>query len=507
LSKGKLLAVSAVWLVIFGLLAVSWKLFVQPWRAQRAEDAQRATVASTSSDSQYRATIRLALDSFSGYAILRSPKFKDELAKYRLRVETVDDGADYGKRIDGLARGEFQLAAFTIDALVHVLAERNDQPATIVALIDESRGADAVLANRDIFPDIDAMNHPETRFVLTADSPSETLARVMMDRFHLDELSDTPFTPLADPAAIMKHYRASKPTDRNVYVLWEPYVSEVLKNDKMVRLMDSTASTGKIVDCLVVSRDFLVKNEPIVQDFLSAYFRAAYYYRDTMPQLIAADSQELGTPLSESQTAGLVKGIWWKNTQENYAHMGLRHGSSLQLLEDMIASITQVLVRTKAISADPTGGQPVSLYYDKVLGTMHAADFHPGSTEETLRDDQVELPALTEQQWSELNTVGTVAIQPLVFARGRYDLTESSKATLDELAFDLKTWPRYYLMVQGNAGRQGNLEANKALAVARAKAAEEYLIDAGVAASRVRAIAVEPSGQMSVTFKLGEMPY
>jgi outer membrane protein OmpA-like peptidoglycan-associated protein len=62
-------------------------------------------------------------------------------------------------------------------------------------------------------------------------------------------------------------------------------------------------------------------------------------------------------------------------------------------------------------------------------------------------------------------------------------------------------------MVQGNAGRQGNLEANKALAVARAKAAEEYLIDAGVSASRVRAIAVEPSGQMSVTFKLGEMPY
>ncbi|MCA9187811.1 MAG: phosphate ABC transporter substrate-binding/OmpA family protein [Pirellulaceae bacterium] len=508
MSKGKLLAVCLVWLFIFAALAATWKFFVQPWRQQAAEDRQRTTIDSTSSTSQYRATVHLSLDSFSGYAVLRSAKFREELSQKKIKVELVDDQADYVERIEALAKGDVQMAAFPVDALINVLAERDDQPATIVAVLDESRGADAMVGYREVFPDVDSLNRPETRIVATLDSPSETLARVMMDRFSFDRLSGNPFVGAKDAPDVVKLYRDSRPDAHDVYVLWEPYVSQMLsENDKLHKILGSEEFRGKIVDCLVVSRDYLVKHEAEVQDVVACYFRAAYDYRDSMESLVISDGKSLGTPLSAERAKALVDGIWWKNTQENFAHLGLRPAGSIQLLEDMITDITQVLLRTKAIGRDPTGGKPTILFYDKLLAHLQSSDFHPGISSETLRDDQVKLPDLSEQQWNELVPVGTLSINRLVFPRGRSDLTESSQATLDQLAKDLQNWPRYYLIVQGNAALAGDSQANQTLAGARAKAAEEYLVEAGVAPNRVRAVAGKPSGSTSVTFKLGELPY
>ena len=85
-----------------------------------------------------------------------------------------DDGADYAARIRALQAGDAQLAVFTIDALLKASAELNEMPATIVALVDETTGADAIVAYKSKVPNIDALNAAETRFVLTPSSPSET---------------------------------------------------------------------------------------------------------------------------------------------------------------------------------------------------------------------------------------------------------------------------------------------------------------------------------------------
>jgi len=77
---------------------------------------------------------------------------------------------------------------------------------------------------------------------------------------------------------------------------------------------------------------------------------------------------------------------------------------------------------------------------------------------------------------------------------------------LDQLAEELKT-ANYYVLIRGNASRQGLLEENKKLAAKRAETAASYLISRGISQTRVRAIGVDPSGQTSVTFMLGQMPY
>lgn len=504
MSKGKLLAVCLVWLVILGVGVSVWRFVFAPVvegvQAQRqAEQRKRG-----GSESVYKQTVKLALDGFSGYAVLRSPEFDADLRKQGIRLDLNDDGADYPARLAALQRGDADLAVFTIDALVKASAQADALPATIVALIDDTVGADAVVAYRDAIPNVDALNHPDTRFVLTPDSPSETLARVVMSRFQLDRLADDPFVPVKDAAAVVARYKQARPVDRLAYVLWEPYVSQIVKNDKTHVVIDSSRFPSAIADVLVASDDFLAKNRETVIQVIQAYFRTNHQFREEPARvaLVRRDAAATGAKLTEAEAQKLVDGIWWKNTRENLAHMGRAGRTALPLLEDMIASITRVLIDTGAIDRDPTDGNPNYLYNASIWDDL--ANFRPGANEERLRGTR--LPALDDRQWESLSPVGTARAPTLVFARGTDRLTGRSRSLLDELAGTLQA-TRYYVVVRGNASRRGDPEANKRLAADRAKAVEAYLIEQGVDRDRVRAVGVDPSGQTSVTFVLGEPPY
>ncbi len=496
MSKGKLLAVCVLWLVIAGIAAMAWRWLVVPRR-----------IESTGSDPHFQHHLYLALDSFSGYAILRSPSFHSYLTEKRIKVELQDDGANYRQRIQSLRRGDVQLAAFTIDALIKVSGDLDQLPATIVAIIDETRGADALVADSRVAANLDALNRADVRFVLTPDSPSETLARVVMADFHLDNLPRDPFIPAKDAQDVVAKYRASRKDAPHVYVLWEPYVSQILENSNMKKLIDSSRFRGYIVDVLVANRDYLLKNRDVVRDIVGCYFRAAYQHRDQMDQLVLEDARQLNAPVNQSAAAALVQGIWWKNTQENFAHMGLAGAQPLQHVEDIIDNITEVLIKTGAVARDPTGGQPHLLYFKETLQELQASNFHPALGAETVRDDAAALPALSSEEWEQLVKVGTLEVPQLVFARGSARLTSHSQGVLDDLAEKLNTWPQYYVLIRGNASTQGDLQSNRQLASNRAKEAEEYLIGRGIDQNRVRAVATEPSGSTSVSFLLGQPPY
>lgn len=511
MSKGKLVAVCLIWLFLAGAGAGVWRLIVTPMREQTAEQEQAAAssaaLEATQGDLPYDHEVTIALDSFSGYAVLRSPLFSQMLRREKIKLNLVDDAADYSARLDGLRQGRYEMAAFTIDALIKTTAAMGKSPATIVSLIDETQGADAMVAAKETFQNVDDLNHPDTRFIVTPNSPSETLARVVMNTFALDQLSDQPFVMANDASDVFQRYRKSPKNSRQVFVLWEPFVTKILANDSMHVVIDSSRFTGYIVDCLVADRDFLVKQPAIAETVVKCYFRALYEYRDTnaMQRLVMSDAGEDDT-IDAAISEKLVKGIRWKNTQENLAHFGLRSDTSTQHIADMIENITRVLMETGAIDADPTGGQPNRLYFDAILRKLHDESFHPGSEEEEVRE-AAELAELSDDQWKSLVPVGTLSVRDLVFPRGTDSLTTTSQYTLDGLVEKLATWPQYYVIVRGNASRRGDLEANKALAARRAQSTEEYLIRNGVSPRRIRAVGVDPSGTTKVNFVLGQMPY
>ena len=507
MSQSKIVLVAFVWLALFGVGVGVWKLFLQPQQqaqeSEKKKEQEKQALDATQGTSRYQHDLACGLDAFSGYAVLRSPAFRDQLAQNGIRMAMKDDNADYAKRMDALESGEIQLAAFPMDALLKICSQRNRLPATIIAIIDETRGADAMVAYKQRYPDVDSLNAPETRFVLVGDSPSETLSRVVMHDFDLSRLAKDPMLRVTSPEAILQAYRKATPSTNEVFVTWEPYVAQLLENEQLHVLVDSSKFTGYIVDTLVVSRDFLLKQQPLVEKIVDSYFRSMNTYRepDKLKELVLEDAKLTNTKLTSVQADRLIKGIHWKNTQENYAHFGLR-AEKVVHIEDMLGRISSVLVSSGGMPKDPTGGQFSRLFFDKVLASLQSSNFLPN---EVVRQER-ELVELTDAQWNSLVPVGTLSVPELVFARGTANLSEVSRTVLDEMAEKLRSWPAYYLKVEGNAASGGNTEANLSLAARRAEATVEYLKSLGVPVARIKSSAGKV-GQSRVLFMLGELPY
>ncbi len=74
MSKGKLVAVCCVWLVILGIGAMVWKWWIAPSLPEPPPPPGPPGV----SPSFFEHEITFALDSFSGYSVVRSEAFDEE---------------------------------------------------------------------------------------------------------------------------------------------------------------------------------------------------------------------------------------------------------------------------------------------------------------------------------------------------------------------------------------------------------------------------------------------
>lgn len=510
MTKGRIAAMLLIWFSVLFVVWGVWKFWVHPNQqkaaVKQAQQEHQEIVQKTSAPSRFKYTVNFAADAFSGYAAIRSGLFRDENAKFGIKVELTDDGANYPQRLQKLASGELDMAVFTIDALMKSSADYKDIPATVVALVDETKGADAMVASKSRFPNIDSLNSSGLKIVCTKDSPSETLARVIMAHFNLDKLPQDPFQFTNNVDEVYQEYQRAKPTDNKVFVLWEPYVSKIADNPDYHVLVDSSKFRGYIVDVIVARRGFLVQNEELVANVVKSYLKTMFDNRNNMVKLVSDDAKQCGTALKPEQAQRLSEKIWWKNTQENFSHFGLTTSNGVQHIEEINTNIMDVLVKTGAIAADPTDGHPNLWYYDGIMRKLFDSSWHPGFGPETVRQEKA-LANLSEEEWKDLKPVGTLQVPRLVFARGGSKLSESSFATLDKLVESLKTWPQYYLQVQGNHASGGDAEANKILAESRAQAAVDYLISKGVDRSRIHAEVSRPNGSTTVAFVLGELPY
>ena len=511
MSKTKIIIAAIAWLVLLAIGVTVWKWLIVPAndksRADAAKQEADAKLEASSSSSRFSQEISIGLDSFSGYAILRTPEFESQLSNRGIKMNLRDDGADYSARAAALEKGSLQFAAFPADALIKTFSKLEFPPATIIAIIDETRGADAMLAYKKRFQNVDQLNSPEVKFVLVADSPSETLARVVIQDFGLTQVNNKSIDAVSGPDKVVERYRKADPTTNEVYVVWEPYVSQMLVNDGLHVLTDSSKFTGYIVDTLVVNRDFLLKNEPIVESVLESYFTTLFAFREPekLKQLMLDDAKRTKQTLEPAQAEKMIQGIQWKNTQENFAHFGLRQGAIVHI-ENILDRIAKVLKSTGAIDREPVMGKWNQLYFDRPIKQLMNRNFYPGVQLETIREESA-LQELSEQQWESLSTVGTLSVPELVFSRGSANLSERSRSILDELSIKLQTWPQYYLQIRGNASNVGDVQANEQLASKRAKGALEYLLSVGVHKERMRTVASEITGETRVTFGVGEIPY
>ena len=519
-SKGCLVA-TLLWCVILVILAVAYKFLVHPYFSQKLTEE-------TGSSSRYEHEVTLAADSFSGYAVLRSSQMRQWLSDKQIKWQVKDDGANYEKRISQLKSQKVQMAVFTIDSYLKAGADLGEFPGSIVTVLDETKGGDAMVAHEEAFESVQELSHSETQIVLTPHSPSEFLARVILAHFNLPDLREDWLEPSEGSAEVLKQLQRTNPREKKAFVLWQPHVAQALESGNVKVLLDSSQLKGFIVDVLVVEREFLKKFPEVVETVVEGYFRTLYSYQNKkngVETLVSEDAQEMGMQtLNSTLASAVVEGIHWKNTMDNYWHFGLEQGNTANAathLEDMISNIMDVLLKTGSISQDPLRGQHHTLFFDQVLRKLKTSQFHPGKELNLIQgvgnnDIQTatitsKANALSEAQWDSLIPVGELKVDAITFVRGSSNMSSQSKREVDQLAKRLAAFPNFYLKLIGQTRAEGNVDANQRLAEQRAKAVSQRLTEQGVEIERIHTEAA-PSNQrggaaQSVVFQVGQLPY
>ena len=518
--KSVLIAI-LLWVVILGGMAAAVRYLILPGARTKR---RQGLAAQTGSGGKYKHHVQLAADGFSGYCLLRSPELAERLSREGIKFTVVDDGADYMQRLRDLRDGIVDMAVFPVNSFIQCGVRMDEFPASIVYVIDETRGADAIVAHGDSVSAISDLNSPSARIMVTPDSPSEFLARVMIASFSLPDLHPTKWMTKAKGSAdAFKAFRGQSRIKPIAYAMWEPDVSRALQEKDAHILLDSSKLKGFIVDVLVVRREFLIENYDTARKVVENYARTAFVNQAKMVQLVTADAREIGETLSRTDAEQIVKGIEWKNTLENYAHFDLQSaGHSLENIEDIILKITDVLVKTGALDSDPLVDGANSLYFNKLVRELQAANFHPGRDIDILgtvdpggpgvevRETRA-LQKLSTAQWASLLTVGELRVKPITFGRGTARVSVQSRHELAALATTLNSWPQYYLTVTGRVRPGGDEAAALQLARDRADAAVQELTRHGVALERIRAISEmgrsDTASAQSVSFVVGELPY
>ncbi len=236
--------------------------------ALATEDTLRFTAASP---------LTIMADSFSGYSTFRSDRFAKILKTAKIPIKYVPE-PDQKKRLGALENASADLVATSLE---HVIL--NAPKGKIVALIDTTVGADAVVVNNRQFPQLvslDALQmqverdkHSNKKPILTfaTGTPSEFLARLLSARLQSFNIDDFEIAGVSDAKVAWSNL--IKPGGGvAAAVLWEPFVTRAREAGYRV-VLSSGDVPGAIQDVLVASNRLLDAAPNALQEVVSAYYR------------------------------------------------------------------------------------------------------------------------------------------------------------------------------------------------------------------------------------------
>ena len=466
--------IGAIVLVILAVGAMfAYKLIKPKMDAQEVED--------TSAAKDLKGEIKIALDNWVGYFPIRSSQFKQKMRQAGWNVKITDDGADYHSRAEKFAQGEYDMMAATVDSYV-LNSAKHKYTGVIVFVIDESFGGDSAVALKSAGESIDAFKSKSPKVAFTPDSPSHHLLKAL--RSHFGAVSLLPPKGSKERVETKGSEEALKLIQTGqvqVAVLWEPDVSRALASPGVIKLIGTEQARRYIVDVLVVRREFLKEKKEVVKQVLSTYFRALKYYQDNPEELKKELAEE--TKLAPETVANMVKGVVWINLTQNcrdWFGVGAPDESPNTLIVDTIDSTVGVLVDNNDFKDNPLpDSDPYKIFNTDILQALFltgVAGFQKEEDKVITNSLESKFEAMSEAQWSQLKTVGTLKVNTIVFQSGTTRLSLEGKEELDRMVTELKHFPSFRVKIIGHTSVEGDPEANKQLSLERAQAVAQYLM-------------------------------
>ena len=476
---------TVVAIVIFLLLVIAGVIYkvMQP-------SIQKQQTYATSDARGMKGEIKIALDSWIGYFPIQSPVFKKLMRDEGYRVVILDDEADYPGRMTDLKSGEIDLAVCTVDAyLVNGAAE--GFPGTIITVIDESKGGDAIVAWKNKIDSIDKLKNMQNfKIAFTPDSPSHHLLKSVGVHFGIDELLNSSGNWKIETSGAKEAYGKFMSQEVEIAVIWEPYVTKALSNSGVVKLLGTENVEKLIVDILLVSRNYAIKNPELVELVVKNYFQTMKIYAE-QPELLQKDIMA-NTKLNEAQVQSMLQGVKWLDLFENARWFGL-DAQSTYYQEELLTSIdstVKILIENGDFQNDPLPNQdPFTIIDSSFLEKVYVSGVF--GTEQASYENPLKrkFPLLKDSQWEKLRFVGSLKFRNVTFLSGTFDLDYNGQDQLDASIEILKHYPNFRIVVKGHTGTRGDPEANETLSQERAISVKEYFVQTyNMDPNRIRAI-------------------
>jgi outer membrane protein OmpA-like peptidoglycan-associated protein len=442
--------------------------------------------------------LTVALDSWIGYSILRSPEMRNYLQRAGRRLVCEDDKADAAKRMERLRDGKIQFAVATIDSFL-VAGKDFDFPGALIAVIDESKGGDAILSRGEAVPSLEALRgKPETRVAFTPNSPSHHLLRGAAFHFNLPELIPARGRFRVETTGSEDALKKLLSGEAEVAALWEPDVSKALAAPGIKKLLGTEDTEKLIVDVLLVGRKFAKKNPDMVKLFLSSYFKSLKHYQENPEALRTMVTRQTEAP--DQAVGPMLKGVRWVNLTQNcedWFGISPPGGQSDDGLRRAVESTARILVHSGDLASDPVPDGDVSkLTYSVFLKELFLSEFSRdpqgaggAGRRPTGNTGPKQFPPLSPEAWDKLKQVGALKVDPVTFQSGASSLDLFAKEVIDGAAQLLLHYPNFRVLVRGHTDTRGDPDENRRLSQERADAVVRYLtVTHGVDPNRIRAV-------------------
>lgn len=482
----KATTIAALGVMVLGSAGViAWK-FVAPILEKRA-------LLETSDAVKSKATISIGVDNFLGYYILCSPYQRSQMRNAAYELRCVDDDADYGKRMERLRKGEIQLAVATINSY-ELNAVETKFPGLIIAVIDRSSGADAIVARAGRVKNIDDLKRGGLKVAFAAGSPSEHLLKVIATDFDIPQWRSADKSWRVEVKSSQEAAKRFAAGEVDVAVLWEPDVTKTLRsNPDAIKVIGTEVAPRAIIDVLIARREFVRDNREAVKSLLQSYFKSAYYYR-TNPDPAAGHAADYAK-IDRKYIDDALKGVAWANLVENATlWFGIADpGQQPQFgLIDAIESATRILVEHGDFKASPLpGDNPRSIIWSDLIEELYRSGLASGEKVDPKSADSLsrEFSELSEAEWRALREIGTLRVRPIAFQSGTETLSADAKENIDRIAETIKNYPDFRIVVEGHTSTRGDPAVNLELSQERAEAVVRYLmVTYGLKQSRIRAV-------------------
>ncbi|MBX2848471.1 MAG: OmpA family protein [Acidiferrobacterales bacterium] len=486
---------NAMILLVLGIAGLAAWRFVQPM----LDEASQASV----SDTGEKGLIHIAVDGWVGYFPLCSPVMKKQLRREGWGLKCTDDQADYDARFKALKAERYDYVVATVDSYL-LNAEKYNFPGPIIAVIDESKGGDAIVARSSIVDSIEALKTAQDLNVaFTPDSPSHHLIKAVSSHFNVPQFKNKRLHIEANGSEEALNYLIDGRAD--IAVLWEPEVSKALENENFVRILGTEVTQELVVDILVAAQDVIKDEEDKTLSLLKSYYRTLKHYRSSPNELV--DDIRRHYKIKESVANAILAGVAWATLAENanrWFGVDANNFSSESIIH-ALGSASDILIDHGDFERSPIpNDDPYFLTNSSYIKKLYEAyGSGKGFSGDASPRDKLAFSSLSAKEWDLLKDVGSLKARKISFSSGSATLTADDQRQIDKLVADLKHYPVFRVEVRGHTGLRGDKEANLELSQARADAVVKYInVAHNVDKNRVRALGF--GGTKPLPKKVGE---